>query len=625
MVQPLKPGEVFGLVHPHHDVHTMGVNNVAKLINDCGYKAIIGDSPVSQALAHINKLGNISLFTKWIGSNGITRLGFSYRLDPNDARLNFGKIYHLLRDHRQFKEQGGRLVQLYFSGLPEACRHIQNEYQNRVPVFMGDETPTETANRLGIPVAVIPKTIIKGTKYDDERISFAKSLIKSGEFAYTKPKQRFKYQSFGTKKDTVVERLKNNKTQDAPPLMRAHVGPYNPNYFEAKKEFHHWLKQLASTHFIDIVSIGSSQLSQSDFGLEWGDKPNGGGVPINSEQDLIDIYNVSRPLLLRTYAGTRNITNLANIYEERINMAWHALSLWWFSQIDGRGPYPVKDNLAEHFMTLGYIAKTGKPFEPNIPHHFAFRGSDDYSYVLSAYIAVLLAKRKGIKHVVLQIMLNTPKLTWGVQDLAKARALVKLVRELESPFFKVFLQPRAGLDYFSPDPDKARVQLAAVSAMMDDIEPANENSPDIIHVVSYCEAVKLATPEIINESIQITTKALFEYRKHKKLGIMDDMIDNAEVNSRAVDLYNEVKAALDWIIAHIKDLYSINGFYTIFKAGVFPVPYLWKCREEFNNAVNWTTGFNNGGVFVLNDKGLPVKPSERLESLKDTFSKTTAD
>ena len=40
--------------------------------------------------------------------------------------------------------------------------------------------------------------------------------------------------------------------------------------------------------------------------------------------------------------------------------------------------------------------------------------------------------------------------------------------------------------------------------MMNDIEPWNEFGPDIIHVVSYCEAVHLATPDYIDESIKIT-------------------------------------------------------------------------------------------------------------------------
>src|SRR5699024_8870354 len=148
-----------------------------------------------------------------------------------------------------------------------------------------------------------------------------------------------------------------------------------------------------------------------------------------------------------------------------------------------------------------YIAKTNKPFEANVSHHFAFRGADDVTYIVSAYLAAKLAKGLGIKTYILQNMLNTPRSTWGIQDLAKSRALISLLKELEDDNFRVLLQPRAGLDYFKPDLEEAKIQLAAVTALMDDIDPHNESSPSIIHVVSYSEASHLATPDIINESI----------------------------------------------------------------------------------------------------------------------------
>ncbi|MGQ9881463.1 MAG: hypothetical protein ACUVSV_11465 [Armatimonadota bacterium] len=113
-------------------------------------------------------------------------------------------------------------------------------------------------------------------------------------------------------------------------------------------------------------------------------------------------------------------------------------------------PYSVRENLHQHLEALRFIAESGKPFEPNIPHHFAFRGTDDISYVVSSVLAARTAKRLGVRTLILQNMLNTPKATWGIQDLAKSRALLSLVRELEDENFRVILQPRAGLDYFPP-------------------------------------------------------------------------------------------------------------------------------------------------------------------------------
>ena len=68
-----------------------------------------------------------------------------------------------------------------------------------------------------------------------------------------------------------------------------------------------------------------------------------------------------------------------------------------FNKLDERGPYDLYTNLKQHIETIKYIATTDKPFEPNVPHHFAFRGADDVTYIVSEYLAAKLAKKLGIK------------------------------------------------------------------------------------------------------------------------------------------------------------------------------------------------------------------------------------
>lgn len=366
---------------------------------------------------------------------------------------------------------------------------------------------------------------------------------------------------------------------------------------------------------LDVLSIGTSQLSQSDFEKEWGNKPNGGGVPLKTREELHSVWKAARPMLVRTYAGTRDLACLAKIYEETINIAWHALSLWWFCRIDGRGPNGVLKNLQEHLEALKFIATSGKPFEPNVSHHFAFRGSDDLTYVISAFIAAKLARKMGIRHLVLQTMLNTPRQTWGIQDLAKARASLQMARSLENTDFKIIFQPRAGLDYFSPDIDKAKAQLAAVTALMDDIEPDNPSSPPIIHVVSYSEASQLADPGTVNESIQITRHALKQYRMLRNKGNIDNMRINQDVISRTNELMSDAQEVINAIESNIKDPYSPEGLYKILADGYFPVPHLACCRDEFKKAVQLNTRLLDGSMKVVDKNGERINIRDRLMAM----------
>ena len=57
-------------------------------------------------------------------------------------------------------------------------------------------------------------------------------------------------------------------------------------------------------------------------------------------------------------------------------------------------------------------------------------------------------------------MLNTPRMTWGVQDLAKSEQCWRYCANWRDDSFRVMLQPRASLDYFRPDLYEAKIQLA---------------------------------------------------------------------------------------------------------------------------------------------------------------------
>jgi hypothetical protein len=582
------------------------------MLSDCGIIVIKGDAQINSAVGRADDPGSATLIRDWIKGNGITALGFSYRLDPDEGFRYFTNFIETLELVHAFASDGGSVASLFFAGLPRACDLVEARFPKVAAVFRGDETPAETLDALGVPRFMLPESSSMGILYDEARISFGRELVSKADYLAVKPVDRSDYYRYGERGDSIVARIAHGVSHGLPPVIRAHVGPYLPHRKEAVSMFLDWTRQLAKEGLLDVLSIGTSQLSQSEFWSGWEGRDDGGGVPIATKEEFAEVWRAARPMLVRSYAGTRNVRAMAHMLEDSIDIAWHALSFWWFCQTDGRGPNSVRENLQQHIATLEYAARTGKPFEPNVPHHFAFRGGDDLTYVLSGLVAAKAAKAAGIQKLILQVMLETPKYTWGTNDLAKARALLHLVKELEDGDFKVYLQPRGGLDYFSRDPDRAKAQLAATTALMDDIEAGDPSSPQIIHVVSYSEGYELADPSVVNESIRITRHALSEYRRHRERGEVEDMSANSLVLERTSALIRDARLGIAAIESSIERPYGSDGLYEIMASGFLAAPYLSNCRDEFPEAVHWKTKCIKGAIEVVDEKGTPIAAKDRI-------------
>jgi hypothetical protein len=612
MTDSWNTSDCLGIVKPGVDAHTLGVTSIAELLESCGCAIALAPDEVCRAASRPEGGPESEAIELWIRASRVTRLGFSYRLSPADGLSLFERLVRQLERRRLFADQGGPVASLYFAGLPEACRLARDRVPRVAACFDGEETPAETLARLGIRQSLLPQETGKALTYDRDRMSFGEQIVRRADYLGLRPPERAGYPGFGEPTDTLVARLEHAARTESLPLTRAHMGPYLPDREEAVRRFLQWTRNLAASGHLDILSIGTSQLSQARFGEPWGDEPDGGGVPIARPEEFAEAWRAARPMLVRSYAGSKNLAAMARMLEKTIHNAWHTLSLWWFCRIDNRGPYGLRENLVEQFGALRYAASAGKPYEPNVPHHFAFRGADDATYVVSGWLAARAAKEAGIRVLVAQTMLNTPRHTWGVQDLAKARALLALLRELEDRDFRVVLQPRAGLDYFSADPEKAKAQLAAVTALMDDIEPDDPSSPAIVHVVSWSEAVRFADPPVIDESVQLTRHALAEYRRLRARGLVDDWGADLEVQARTRELLAESRAIIRAIETSVADPWSPAGLYRIFAAGFLPVPYLWECREELAAAIAWRTRTIRGSVRLVDERGVPLPVAERI-------------
>lgn len=611
----LNENAIFGFLKPEVDVHILGISTMANILRDCGFTVNIASGEVMKAAEDIRKVNNSSLVVKWILENHITVLSFSYRLDPQEGVAYFTALMNQLKEYRLLKKDGGPIELVSFAGLPDTCNLVKATFSDDIVVFPGDETPVESLKKYRISPRLFPKSYFMVHEYDKSLLDFAEKYIESEKYKQVTPQDHYGYATCGTANDCFIDRLNYCKTKQSLPIIRVHAGPYSPNRQEAIQEFISWTRELSASRLLDVLSIGSSQLTQQHFGENWEGLHNGGGVPVNSEIEYRQIAHAASPMLVRTYAGTKDVSWMAQMHERTLNISWHALSYWWFCQLDGRGDNSVKENLKEHIEAIKYIASTRKPLEPNVPHHFSFRGGDDVTYIVSAYLAAKTAKKYGIRHLILQNMLNTPKYTWGIQDIAKGRAMLKLVRTLEDSDFNVSLQSRAGLDYFAPDLDKAKVQLAAITAMMDDIEPDNPNSPEIIHVVSYSEAVRLATPPVIEESIKISLGALKDYRLKKSLGLTYGTDRDKEINYRFNSLYEEAKNAIDILEKHFPNLYTPEGLYTVYEMGFLPTPFIYDPEGKFPNATKWNTAIINGSVKVVDENGKPINTADRYRSI----------
>lgn len=96
-----------------------------------------------------------------------------------------------------------------------------------------------------------------------------------------------------------------------------------------------------------------------------------------------------------------------------------------------------------------------------------------------------------------------------------------------------------------------------------------------------------------------------------------DILSSKELETTFMELEADSCILVSDMEKSIPDLYSAQGFYDAFRMGYFPVPYLWEGRDEFANAVNWTTKILDGGVHLVDDRGNKLNVHDRLMEIKN--------
>ncbi|MCK4682377.1 hypothetical protein KAT59_05090, partial [Candidatus Bipolaricaulota bacterium] len=176
--------------------------------------------------------------------------------------------------------------------------------------------------------------------------------------------------------DGLLERIQQVRERENRPIIRAHIGIAAESLDPTIKG----VEELSEAECLEIVSLAPDQPSQAFLAkFVRGDEdpnehPRGqGGAPITSKEDLLALKEATKRgnfPLSRIYSGTDELGEAAKIFEETINMAFPAVPIFYYNQLDGRGPLSIWDGFVEHFDVMRWWASIGKPLEINDPHQW---------------------------------------------------------------------------------------------------------------------------------------------------------------------------------------------------------------------------------------------------------------
>jgi hypothetical protein len=320
------------------------------------------------------------------------------------------------------------------------------------------------------------------------------------------------------------------------PILRHHFGL--PTIEDTKEG----IARIAEAKVLDVVSLGVDQDAQANFFHPVRQDPRrrgAGGVPVRSAEDYRTLYRASRRgnhPLLRTYSGTDDFLRLARMYVDTINIAWCAIPLFWFNQMDGRGPWDLEGSIREHQKVMAWYGERGIPVELNEPHHWGMRDAPDVVFVASAFLSAYNARVFGVQDYIAQMMYNSPPGMSDSMDLAKMLALLELIEPLAGPDFRIWRQTRTGLLSYPIDADAARAHLAT------SIYLQMAARPHIVHVVGHSEAHHAATAVDVIEACKAAQRAI-----ENALRGQPDMTADPAIQRRKDELITETRVLLEGV------------------------------------------------------------------------------
>jgi hypothetical protein len=176
----------------------MGLYSSAQMLADSGYTTVIADQEICEACALPETAPHAAKIRDWIMRHHLTAIGFSYRLDSRDGVELFARFCQQLVKLRLLDTRGGPIKAIYFAGLPETCALVLRRRPAPAGVFTGDETPAETMRVFGIDPGLTGRAMAAGMRYDEDRLTFGRDLVRKERYLSVKPVERRHYAEYGT-------------------------------------------------------------------------------------------------------------------------------------------------------------------------------------------------------------------------------------------------------------------------------------------------------------------------------------------------------------------------------------------------------------------------------------------
>ena len=495
----------FLLVPIANDPHTQGLFRVARIARRAGIDATVvpPSTPEEAMLDRVHALDP-------------ELLGLSYRLSPAIGVRELRRTLDRMSAEGLLARPSGAPRRVAVAGLPETMRAVESIAASlpcTVTTIAQGNDPLRTAARLlrflGVPERLGEQILAAlDAELNPPRIAILDELAReaiAGDRYQDEPPLGV---PSAAARASYVDRIRESPM----PLLRSHFGVPAPTIAPTVEG----VRAIALARVVDEISLGSSDLSQRYFGRpeEFSERKNDGGVPYATVEHLRSLVGAARAGTFPALKPYAHVVDLVGFVRTCLDAgmlvgAHQAIPLFWFDELDGRGPMTVEQALSEHVAAVRELAAHGVPVEMNDPNHWASRWAHDTIVVADYALVRAVMAAAGASDLVLQLQLNKPRETGDFADLAKMTAALAIVEELApASAARVFRETRTGIDSFDPDPARAKLQLARSTMLQMLLDP------HAIHVVSTCEAVHVATPADVVDSSKLVRRAVRVFRAH---------------------------------------------------------------------------------------------------------------